>query len=60
MLNDIKASPESKEGAKPMYKYNPRALKTMDEITWAMYYHRRRESTSNGAMQAGSEPVKNW
>jgi hypothetical protein len=50
MLSDIKADPESKEGANPMYLYNRRAMKLMDEITWAMYYHRRRESASSGAM----------
>lgn len=60
MLQDVKNDPESKEKPGSLYGYTKAALKTMDEITWAMYYIRRRESTGDGRMQSGIEVAKNW
>lgn len=60
MLHTVKADPESKRGASGLNAYNTAALKKMDEITWAMYYIRQRESVSDGRMQVGSTVIKNW
>jgi len=60
MLQEVKNDPESKEKPGSLYGYTKEALKKMDEITWAMYYIRRRESGGDGRMQSGIEVAKNW
>lgn len=52
MLDDIKADPASREGAKGLFIYNDKAIRKMADIGWAMYWHRR--PRGNTHMQPGT------
>ena len=41
MIADIRADPESKEGASGLHIYNKKTVKRVDEMTWAIYSIRK-------------------
>ena len=46
-IQTIQNNPESKEGAKGFYIYNPSALKKMDDLTWQLYWLASAQRTVN-------------
>ena len=60
MLHRVQDDPVSQaNGTNGLYILTQKAVRLCDDITWAMYYHRR--PRGNATMQTpGDEPGKNW
>jgi len=60
MLHRVQADPVSQaNGTNGLYILTQRAVRLCDDITWAMYYHRRPQG--NTTMETPvAEPGKNW
>lgn len=59
MITAIEQDPDSKIGASGHNLYGPKALKKMDEISWAIYSIAKRNKPEY-APKASAPQIKNW
>lgn len=59
MINDLESDPDSKTGAISPAIYNRKALKKLDEMSWAIYYITKKQKPDY-VRQSSDPQIKNW
>lgn len=58
MARQVKDDPASREGARGLYIYNRKAMKFLEDIQWAIYWHHSPQG--NSSLNRAPPDVKRW